>query len=250
MRFLLVDDLWSYELLVLFVLDISQQKDEVFRLTGLQLYLNIMRGNGTPSVCMTIAWFSLDNSIRIGKFVIESYEGLTISVETLNLRIHMVESIVVATLAIFCLVIDGATLNLDFSCREVTLEILHVSSSIPQTPLFEREEFQFFCFVALVGQCQLLYFGKGVQRNEKKYTGFNAVLTTSDAGVAHAVTALVEIQWRLARFPSRIPDVAVVVNVKVASAIIHRYVVVAIAGDTSEFGVLVERIASSSIGDE
>ena len=199
---------------------------------------------------MAIAWLTLHNSIRIGKLVIESYEGLTISVETLNLRIHMVESIVVATLAIFCLVIDGATFNLYFSCREVTLEVFHVSSSIPQAPLFEREDLQLFGFVALVGKCQFLNFSKGVQWNEEEYTGFNAVLTASDASVAHAVSALVEIQWRLARLPSRIPDVSVVVNVEVASTIIHRYVVVAIAGDTSEFGVLVERIASSSIGDE
>ena len=106
MRLLLVDDLWSREFLVLLILHITQQEDEVTGLTRLQGHLNIMRGDGTPAMGMTVAGLTLHDSIRVGKLVIETHECLTVRVITLYLCVHMIESIVVTTLTILCLVID------------------------------------------------------------------------------------------------------------------------------------------------
>ena len=44
----------------------------------------------------------------------------------------------VAALLVLGLVIDHRAVDLNLSCREVSLEILHVSSGIPETPLCKR----------------------------------------------------------------------------------------------------------------
>ena len=54
----------------------------------------------------------------------------------------MIEGIVIAALAVFGLMIDGRALNLNFASREVALEVLHIGSGIPETPLLEAEELQ------------------------------------------------------------------------------------------------------------
>ena len=91
---------------------------------------------------MTVAGLTLHHSLRISKLIVQAYEGLTVGVEALDGGVHVIESVVVAALAVFGLVIDCRALDLDFARREVTLEVLHVRSGIPQTPFLEREELQ------------------------------------------------------------------------------------------------------------
>jgi hypothetical protein len=62
--------------------------------------------------------------------------------------------------------------------------------------------------------------------------------------------ALIEIKRRLARLPARVPDGIAVLDVIIASAIIHRHSVISIPQDPAELGVLAEAIATGSIGDE
>ena len=90
---------------------------------------------------MTVAGLTLHDSIRVRKLIIETHERLAVRVITLYLCVHMIESIVVTTLTILCLMIDSTVLNLHLTSREVTLEVLHVRCRIPQAPLLEREEF-------------------------------------------------------------------------------------------------------------
>ena len=146
----------------------------------------------------------------------------------------------VTAFAIFRFVVDGATLNLYFSSREVALEILHVRSSIPQAPLFKREELKRLYFVALIGQRQLLYLSPGFQRNEEKHASFHAVFSACNAGVAHTMTALVEVERSLHGFPAGTPDGLPVIDIKIPAAIVHWNVVVAIAGNAAELSIFVE----------
>ena len=74
----------------------------------------------------------------------------------------------VAALLVFSLVVDGGGLNgravehgllyLHLAGRPVTLEVLHIGSGIPQTPLREGEELQCLDAVGGVLQGQLLHF--------------------------------------------------------------------------------------------
>ena len=61
------------------------------------------------------------------------------------------------------------------------------------------------------------------------------------------MTALVRVEWSLARLPARVPHRAVVVDVEIASAIVHRHTVVAIAGDATELCVFVEVVTSGCV---
>ena len=112
MSFLLVDHLLGAELLVLLVLHISQEEDEVATLARLQGNLYIMRCDRAPAVGKAVAWLAFHHSLRLGKLVVESDEALAVGIVALNLGIHCIESIVVAALAVFGLVIDGRTLYL------------------------------------------------------------------------------------------------------------------------------------------
>ena len=141
MRLFLVDHLRCAELLVLLVLDVTQQEHKILAFAWLQGYLDVMRGDGAPTMGVAVAGLALDYYLGIGKLVIETYEGFTIGIEALDRGVYMVERIMVATLTVLGLVIDGATLDLDLTGREITLEILHIGSSIPQAPLLEREQF-------------------------------------------------------------------------------------------------------------
>ena len=58
----------------------------------------------------TIAWLAFEYSLWLGKLVVKTDETLTVGVIALNLCVHSIESIVIATLTILGLVIDGAAL--------------------------------------------------------------------------------------------------------------------------------------------
>ena len=247
---LLIDDLWGRELLLLFVFDIAKEEHEVARLARLEGDLDIVGGDGAPAVGMTVAGLALHDCLRIGKFVVETYESLAIGIEALYLSVYMIEGIVIAALAIFGLMIDGRALNLNFASREVALEILHVGSGIPETPLLEAEELQALGFRGFVLQRQFLHLSPLLQWHEEQYAGLDAVFLTRDAGIAHTVTALVEVERRLTGFPSRIPDGVAILDVEVTAAIVHRHVVIAITGDTAELGVLVKTVSTCGIRDE
>jgi hypothetical protein len=64
------------------------------------------------------------------------------------------------------------------------------------------------------------------------------------------MATLVEVEWRLAGLPPRVPDSVAVLDIEIPTSIVHRYIIVAITGDAAEFGILVERIAAGGVGDE
>ena len=252
MGFLLVDDLFAFPFLVLLVLDITQQEDEVTLLARLQLYLDIMAGDGTPSVCDAVARLSLNDHLRCRVFVVESHEALSIGVEALDGCVDMVESIVIASFAVFRLMVDRRRLLLYFHLagREVALEILHVSGRVPQAPFLKREDLEMLHLVAVVLQREHLHFCGSVEWHKEKHTGHHTELAARDACVVHAVAAFIAVERCAARFPSRIPHCVTVLDVEIAAVVVHRHVVVAVACDAAELRVLVERVASGSIGDE
>ena len=154
MSLLLVDDLFAFPFLVLLILDITQQEDEVTLLSRLQLHLDIVAGYGAPSVCDAVARLSLNDCLRCRILVVESHEAFAVGVKALDGCVDVVESIVVTALAVFRLMVDRRRLLLYFHLagREVALEILHVSGSIPQAPLLKGEDLEMLDFVAVVRQ--------------------------------------------------------------------------------------------------
>ena len=90
----------------MYVLDVAEEEHEVLRLARGQCNLDVMRGDGAPAVGVAVTRLALHHSLRIGELVVEAYERLAIGIEALNIRIHMIESVVVTALAILGLVVN------------------------------------------------------------------------------------------------------------------------------------------------
>ena len=67
---------------------------------------------------------------------------------------------------IFCFVINYRIFNFHFAGGEISLEIFHIGSGIPECPFYKRKDFELFDFIRSVTQRQLLNFGPCFQRNE------------------------------------------------------------------------------------
>lgn len=232
------------------VFRVSQQEDVVFAFGGLEFHFDVVGGYRTPAVGDAVAGDAPRHVLRVAEVVVKSDKGFAVCVESLNGRVHAVEGVVVAAFFILRFVIDDGSVHFHFAGRKVALEVFHVGGGVPQAPFGEGEEFEPLHFAGEVFQRQFLYLAPRVQRHEEQYAGFDAVLGTGDAGVAHAVAALVEVRRRFARFPSGRPYRSAVVDVKVSSAAVHRHVVVAVAGDAAELGVLVESVSAGGVRDE
>ena len=127
------------ELCLLLVFHIAQQEDEVAAFAGLQFYFQIVRGDGTPTVGNAVARSAFYYPFRVGKLVVESHKCFAVSIETVYGCIDTVEGVVIAAFLVFRLVVDDRPVHFHLSRGEVTLEVLHVRSGIPQAPFGKGE---------------------------------------------------------------------------------------------------------------
>ena len=125
------------ELLILPVLYISKEEYIVPALARFEFHLDIMRSYRAPAVGYAASRHAFHDILRVTELVVKTYECLPVGVESVHRSVHAIERIVVAALLVFGLVIYYRTVHLNLSCREVTLEILHVCSGIPEAPLRE-----------------------------------------------------------------------------------------------------------------
>ena len=159
--------------------------------------------------------------------------------------------IVIATLLVLSLMVNNLSIfYLYFACRPVALEVLHIRSSIPQTPLRERKQLQRLHCVTGILQCQFLHFSPRLQRHKEQHRGFNTILATRNTCIVHTVTAFIRIEWRLARFPTRTPNTVAILDIEVTATSIHRHTIIAIARDATELGILIEVVATSRVRNQ
>ena len=156
----------------------------------------------------------------------------------------------IPSFAVLGLVIDHTPLHLNLARREIALKILHISRRVPQTPLHAGEEFEILSGSRGVCQCNLMNFTTLSQRNEIQATDSQPVFLAGNPGITHTVTAFVEIQRGLARFPARTPHRPGVIDIEIPSSGIHRDTVVAVAGDSTELRVPAEAIAACRYGNQ
>ena len=121
----------KHKLLLLIIFYIAEQEYIVPALSWSKLYLYIMRCNRAPAMRYAVSGNSCNDILRITELIVQADESLSVSIKTVHRRIHAVESIVVTTLLVFCLMIDDRSIHLNLTCGEITLEVLHVGSGIP-----------------------------------------------------------------------------------------------------------------------
>ena len=153
----------------------------------------------------------------------------------------------VAAFLVFCLVIDNRAVDFNLAGREVALEVLHIGGGVPQAPFLKREQFDSFLFRSGIFEGEFLHLCPSFQGNKEESRSLDAVFHTFYNSIVHTVAAFVKVERGFARFPSGRPNSAVVVDVEIAAAVVHRYAVVAVAGDAAEFGVLIKAVAARSI---
>lgn len=195
------------------------------------------------------------DALGIGQFIVKADKRLTVGIETVGPCICQgVISIVVTALLVLRFMVNdrrgSSLLYLHLTSAQVALEVLHVGGCVPQTPLGKRKEFHGLLRVSGVADGHLLHFGPCVQWHEEKLRDLYAVLASRYAGVVQPMAALITVEWGLARLPAGTPHNVSVLNIKVSAAVVHRYVIVAVARDAAEFGILIERVTSRRIGYE
>ncbi len=78
----------------------------------------------------------------------------------------------------------------------------------------------------------------------------NTILLATQDGVAHTMAALIGIKRRARRLPARIPHRVAVLDVEVAPIVVGRHVVIAVAGNAAQLGILVKAITTTRVGDK
>ena len=156
----------------------------------------------------------------------------------------------VAPLPVLGLVVDGIRLDLHLAGGEIALEIFHIGRCVPETPFQEAVKLEGLTSAGGIGQANPVNLAAMADRHEKEHLCTKAILLACQAGIAHPVPALVEVERRLAGLPTRIPDRIAVLDIEITSAGIHRHAVVAIAENAPELGVPAEAIASGCIGNQ
>ena len=127
----------KHELLLLLILHIAKKEYIILALARLQLNLYIMRSYRAPAMRYTACRYARHDILRITELIVQTDESLSVSIESVHRGIHAVECVMVAALLVFGLMIDHRTVHLNLTGREVALEVLHISSGIPQAPLRE-----------------------------------------------------------------------------------------------------------------
>ena len=190
-------------------------------------------------------------------------EFVTARVEADDGGVNGKERIMVATFLEFGLVVDQGgvilLLNLHFAGGQVALEVGGVVDCVPQAPFHGTGHVEHDRCVGGVGHVETVDFGIGLQRHERGELGFDAMLGGFEHGVADALTALIGVERRLAWQEGRRPRVNRLgvdgvgvhkAQIVVARAVVAGHVVVTVAGDATQFGVLVEGVAAAGIGDQ
>src|SRR5690606_13249618 len=88
------------------------------------------------------------------------------------------------------------------------------------------------------------------ERHEVQHARREPVAAPRDPRVAEAVTALVLVELRAARFPAGRPDGVAVLDVEAASAVVERDVVVAVSRQPAEARVAPEAVAAAGVRDD
>ena len=214
------------------------------------MHFDLVGGHRLPAGGHGITHLSGHDGLGILETVVHAQEGFHIGVKAVHRGIHGVEAVVVPALTVLGLVIDHAVLHLHLAGGEVALEVQHIVLRVPQAELHEAGQDHVLRGVGFIGQGNLVHFGVKAHGHEALLGGLQAVLFAGDDGIAHAVTAGILVQFGLNRLPSGVPDRAVVVNIEITAAVVHRHVVVPVAGDPAKARIPVEAIASGSVADD
>ena len=227
---------------------IAEHINQAAAFAGLQGDVDLMHADRGPAVCHRVGAGALFDDLRVGVAAPGAQERIAAGVKAIHRRVDGVQRVVVAALTVLGFVVDRAALDLDLAGRKIALEVGGIIHGVPQAELYVAENGKRFRFLTLVGQHQAVDLAVVTHGDEQLQFGSQAVLFPGQYAVAQAVAALVKIQLGLGGLPAGIPDGFAVFNIVVTAVRIRRYVIITVAGDAPQLGVLVKAVAARSVG--
>ena len=209
-----------------------------------------MAADGRPAAGHGVAACALKDGVRMVKAVERTQEAVAVGVKALDGRVDGVDGVVVAALAVFGLVVDGAALDLHFARGEVALEVGGIVLRVPQAELHEAEQGNLLVPRRAVFQFNLRDQRVCAARDHARLRDGEAVLFRRQLRVAKAVAALVVVKRRFDRHIARGKDGVPVLDVEVLAARVGGHVVVAVAGDAQHTRVLIEAVSAAGIAHQ
>ena len=156
--------------------------------------LLVMGSNRSPAVREGVGCLAGKHGLRIAETVVKSDEGITVGIIAVDGLVYRVESIVIAAVSVFRLMINDRAVHLNASGGKVSLEVVAVILCIPEAPLGEGEKTEGFRGSALVGKNELLNLSVVILGNEEGGFRLQTVLFTGDNRIPHTVTAFIAVE--------------------------------------------------------
>ena len=129
--FLLIDDSRSFPLIILSILNVTKCKYECLAFASFEADIYLMRSNWIPTRSNSVMKLSFNNSSWLIRSVVCTAEFITACLETINLCIYRVNSVVITAFSVLSLMIYSRIDYFYFANRKVTLIVLHIIISIP-----------------------------------------------------------------------------------------------------------------------
>ena len=148
--------------------------------------------------------------------------------------------------------VDDTVLDEHFARREVALEVGRIILGIPEAELDGPEHGQACRLCPEVRDPGPPHLERLAGRHDVERLGTDAAALGSDDRVPESMAAAVALEFALRRLPARVPIVArgVVADVQESATDVQRSAVVAIADQSAQPGVPVERVATGGVRDE
>ena len=112
---LLVDNSLALPLFFAGNLDVTELEDEALFLTGCKCDLDHVRSDRIPSACEAVCCLACRYDCGIVPCTSCAEEAVTVGIKAVHGNIDIIESVMITSLSVLCLVVDGAADNLELS---------------------------------------------------------------------------------------------------------------------------------------
>ena len=111
----LIDDAVRFPLLIIRILNISQNENERSAFSRFQSDVELMTGNRRPAACNRIGTGTVYNNVRRICTIICAKKSISTGIKAVDLCVYGINSIMIAAFAIFCFVENSRINNFYFT---------------------------------------------------------------------------------------------------------------------------------------
>ena len=247
---ILTDDAGGHKFLISGILAVAQDEGGTGAFARCQGDGQVLAANGIPAYDFALGTALFPHQLGIPPLAHMTQEAIPVRIPACGGHIDTVEGIVIPAFPVLGFMINHAVFHFGFGDVQVSLVILGIIGSVPQTPLHTAPDMDGFYLIRFVGQHQIVQFAVFTHRHKESYLSPKAILAAVEGGIAHTVTAFVSIQSRSGGQETGVPGFfAGFLNVVKASAVVTGYRIIAVTQDTLELCIPIEAVAATGVGN-